>query len=283
MRLIFAYFFQVFFKIKYLRKFHFLLYKRIFKPTKLFKGLNLVTTYNKTLKLHVEPEEWIQQHVFLFGTYEINSITCIQNHLQKGGVFFDIGANIGCHSLIAAEKVGENGQIHAFEAISKTYKKLQANIELNGFKNIHTNQVAVYNKSATLDFYIANDDNLGMSSLYQRKDISTNLEQVEAITLDSYVQNNRIEKIDFIKIDIEGAELSAIQGMQETLRHFKPNLLIEISEEIIHETNQSSLGIISLLQQLGYSMYALTESGDLIETQIEISNIHDYFFSIKES
>jgi FkbM family methyltransferase len=283
MRKIFAYFFQLFFKIKYLRKFHFLLYKRVFKPTNLFKGLNLITTYNKTLKLHVEPEEWIQQHVFLFGTFETNTIKCIQKHISKGGVFFDIGANIGCHSLIAAEKVGDKGQIHAFEAISKTYKKLQANIELNGFKNIHTNQVAVYNESTTLDFYIANDDNLGMSSIYQRKDISTNREQVEAITLDSYIKENNIEKIDFIKIDIEGAELSAIQGMKVTLKHFKPSLLIEISKEIIHETKQDSIEIISLLHQIGYTMYALSETGDLIETQTEIHNIHDYFFSVKES
>lgn len=273
-----ALFIRFLMRFKAFRKYHFLLYKKFFLPFKLFDHLNFISSFNSTLKMYVQPAEWIQQHIFLFGVYEKNTVSLIQQKLPKDGVFIDIGANIGCHSLIAAEQAGKLGQVHAFEAIQSTFQAFKKNIELNDFKNIHANHLAIYNKETTIELFLGNADNMGMSSVYGRNEISSQKETVQAITLDSYIENNQITRVDFIKIDIEGSELTALNGMKNTLSTFKPILLIEISLDILKETKQDGLEIYYFLKDFGYSMYGFTVEGNLIPTDVLLDGVDDYLF-----
>jgi len=280
MKTFFAYFFRTLLRIPGLKKFHYLLYKRIFVPTGLFRGLQFIVTFNKSLRLHVRPSEWIQQHVFLFGSYELRSIELIQSNLPTGGVFLDVGANIGCHTLIAAEKVGNTGVVHAFEAITSTCVALTKNVNLNDFSNVVINHCAVYEENTTLELFVANQDNMGMSSVFQRNEISSTTERVAAITLDSYVAQHKIERVDFLKMDIEGAEFSALKGMKNTLSTFHPKILLEISADVMTETKQDPQKILDFLFALNYQMYGVSDKAGLIETKKLLDGIDDYFFQV---
>ena len=94
------------------------------------------------------------------------------------------------------------------------------------------------------------------------------------IAFDDYVSDNKIDKIDFIKIDIEGAELQALMGMKEVLRKLKPVLLVEILKE---QNDRNS--ILSFLSDLGYQQFYITNDGAISETETTV-NRDNYLFAI---
>jgi len=233
MRYLIAWGFKFLFKIKFIRYYYFAIYKRLFKPTNLFKGVSIVCKYNRTLKIKADLDDWIQQNIFFTGIYDSISVGFIKRTLEAEDIFIDIGANIGCFTLIGSVIVGRKGRVIAFEPVDIVSEKLEKNISLNKLENITIERKAVYEKNTTLQLHIANQENLGMSSLLRHDSESGRIMTVEAITLDSYLKSKNIETIKLIKLDIEGAELSALRGMVNTIARFKPVFMVEISPNVL--------------------------------------------------
>ena len=253
--------FKLLFKIPFLKKRHFGFYKRVFKPLALFKRQTAICRYGKEMKVKVNIDEWIQQQIYFFGSWDEPGTNFIKNHLKKEDIFIDIGANIGSYSLIASELVGEGGSVHAFEPIAGVYERLLFNIELNNLKNIVVNKKAIYEKSGTLNFYVSANENLGMSSIFHHDTESGKTETVEGISLDEYIFSTGINRVDMIKIDIEGAELFALKGMIKVLSVFKPLILMEVSDELSLKSHVKSMDIIDFMKGLNYTMNGLSVEG----------------------
>lgn len=96
----------------------------------------------------------------------------------------DIGANIGCYTLIAVKTVGSNGAVYSFEPDPEVHQRLKTNVELNGFQNTVTEKKAVSEKSDTLKIYVSSGENTGMSGIYRHDTENGRIEHVEAIALD---------------------------------------------------------------------------------------------------
>jgi hypothetical protein len=104
-----------------------------------------------------------------------------------------------------------------------------------------------------------------MSSIYHHDTESGISEWVNAVRLDEYFKEHPVDRIDMIKLDIEGAELYAIQGMEQTLRDYNPEIFIELKEEAIQHADYSLDDIVQFLQNFGYKRFGIDENGDLIE------------------
>ncbi len=266
-----AYLFKLLFRIKVLRKYHFGLYQKLFKPYRLFEGLIVRTRYDKSFRLIVNVEEWIQQHIFFFGVYDVPGINYIKRTLKPGDVFIDIGANIGTYSISASGCLDKEmgGTIYAFEPVSSIYKRLIDNIELNQVDNILPNKLGIIDDNKTINLYLSSNENLGMSSIFHHDTESGEVEKVEAIRLDDFISENNIKKVDLVKIDIEGAEIFALKGMVETLKKFTPILLVEISQNVLEGNNVSGEDIFNFMRNIGYSPYCIKETGELFPFDIE--------------
>lgn len=243
--------FRSLFKIPFFAKKYFGFHKHIFAPYKLFSGIKTEIIYKKNIRLKIHLDDWIQQQVYFLGDYERPEIDYISQYLKSGNVFVDIGANIGLFSLNASKIVGDKGKVISFEAFSSNYRQFKNNIEINNFKNIISENKAISNQNSTVEIlYNEGDHNIGMASSFLKN--FTSKEIVESITLDDYASNNSIEKIDLIKIDIEGGEYNAILGMTKILSDSKPQVLIEINHQTLQDSGRTEKEIIDLFNQFNY-------------------------------
>jgi FkbM family methyltransferase len=270
------------FRIKPLRKYYFGLYKHYFKPFNLFRGVTIKAKYDRRYHLSLDVEEWIQQHVFFFGMYDQPGIDFIKKSLNPEDIFFDIGANIGLFSISASGIIDheKGGQIHAFEPIPQIFEKLTENIARNAINHIKAHPVAIYERSQTLELFIARKQNLGASSIYHSKDLHGEPMKVDAISIDDFMTDHQIPGVDFIKMDIEGAEIFALKGMIQTLKRFKPLLMVEISENVLKGRDIKGNQVFDFLKEQGYVPHALDEEGNIssIPVKSSLQGVTNYVF-----
>ena len=168
----------------------------------------------------------------------------LQNWIKPGDWVLDIGANIGHYTYRMSELVGDNGRVIAFEPIPETFRILSKNMRLAPFQNITLMNVAISDRTANVNMEIPMHDtnltNYYMAKITSNKtSIKSNCNSVMSIPVDSLNLN---EKISLIKIDVEGHEKQALDGMIELLRRDCPILIVEGNDK----------GVEELLTGLGY-------------------------------
>lgn len=170
--------------------------------------------------------DFIETTVYKNPYYE--SEGCYENFeckLEKGDYVIDAGANIGLFSIVASKIVSDNGKIFAFEPMDEITNILKENIEKNNCKNIVTEKKLLGEKRDTVEFYYNLEKNYNASSSVIKGEGDSVL-KLEQITLDDYVELNKIERVDFIKADIEGSERNLLKGAENTIKKFSPKLSI---------------------------------------------------------
>ncbi|MEI8248959.1 MAG: FkbM family methyltransferase [Candidatus Taylorbacteria bacterium] len=145
--------------------------------------------------------------------------------LSKGDYVIDAGANVGMFSIIADDKVGNTGKVFAFEPLKEISDILKENLEKNNCKNTYIENLILGEKNADIKFYYNLEKNYNASSklFHTEDDKNVSLRQ---ITLDEFVKERNIQRIDFIKADIEGAERDLLNGAKEVIRKFRPKISI---------------------------------------------------------
>ena len=174
---------------------------------------------------------FLSDNKYIYNNFLNNSAFRLEGPYEKGEVklenediVIDAGANLGFFSILAGKKIGLNGKVFAFEPIKKTAGILDKNIKYNNFLNIEVIEKALGDKQSELNFAV-NEDILGCSSNVLREG-KNDTEKVQQITLDDFVRENNLNKINFIKADIEGMERDLIKGAEQTIKKFKPKLAI---------------------------------------------------------
>jgi FkbM family methyltransferase len=199
-----------------------------------------------------------------FGPYEKDDSDLIFRLLENHMSIFDIGANIGWYSLNFA-KAFPNATIYAFEPIPATYGYLQANIGLNGSTQIQAHNFGFSDHDGELTFYFDPNGSGGASSVdLQGKGVVQKL-VCKIERLDAFVEKTDA-RVDFIKCDVEGAELFMFSGGIETLKKFKPIIFTEMLRKWAAKFNYHPNQIIELLSGLGYRCFVGRE-GKLVAFQ----------------
>lgn len=164
-------------------------------------------------KIYTDPHEAVFFMTAAFDPESFYEATTrlFEKVVKKGDTVIDLGANVGFYTLLAARLVGESGKVYAFEPDPKTYKLLTRNIELNQYSNVIPVKKAINNEVGTAKFYLSPEP--GADTLYREKNHRRYIE-VETDTLDHFFQG-KDQTIDVIKMDVEGAEMAALIGMDK--------------------------------------------------------------------
>lgn len=150
-------------------------------------------------------------------TWESECTQWILANIRRGDTFVDIGAHVGYFALIAAKSVGEEGRVFAFEPDPTNYATLARNVLLNGFANVTLEQAAVMNRNDRIRLFLS-ETNTGDHRVLFCEEPRPSIE-VDCVTVDDYFRDRgATPKIDFVKIDTQGAEVFVLQGMRKTLR-----------------------------------------------------------------
>lgn len=224
-------------------------------------SIELLTRFDAGIRARVSLSNHIEAQLFWQGFQEADesAVELFKRLLPSDGVFVDIGANIGSFTLVGA-KYSPSGYTHAFEPSDFHRQRLSHNIELNGFHNITVNSVGLSDQSgeATLHIPISQGGmtNTGAASLYI-EEVSSDLlkpEKVQLIRLDDYIEQQSIQRLDLIKIDVEGAELPALRGGHKTIARFQPLVIMEMDLNNLDRSGHSVSDVLDFWRELRYNL-----------------------------
>jgi FkbM family methyltransferase len=194
--------------------------------------------------------------VYVIGSPEPDVEIALSALLCPGLTFYDVGANVGYYTLIAARLVGATGRVVAFEPAPRNLAKLRRNLELNHFSNVSVRCEALSDTDTMAPFALVADPTQSkLAAQATAADHIAGYVEVKVRRLDALVDAEKLALPDFIKMDIEGGEVKALTGAVETLRQSRPVLLIEL-----HQTERE---VLSILGGLDYQTYRLTSQREL--------------------
>lgn len=240
--------------------------------TNILKPKILKNTANYILKLVIPKEIELKEGVFLeldqsdpvasgaiaLGVYERYESELFRSKIKPGMTIIDIGANLGYYTAIASRLAGEQGSVLAFEPEPNFFKLLSRNISRNDLKNVINFELAIAEKTGLTNLYLSND-NKGHNSIINSEELKNSV-QVKTTTLDDFLASHKITKVDMIKMDIEGAEILALEGMKNTLMKHLPLLFLEFSPNSIIKINRNPIDLLSTLQEIGYSIFEINKA-----------------------
>ena len=220
-------------------------------------------------------DRMVAAYLWKFGWLEGYEMSLFHSCLKPGQIMLDIGANMGVYSLTASNIIGDAGKIIAFEPDDDNFKVLKKNILKNEFKNIDPVPYAVSDKEETI-FFETHSLNSGNHQIRKEK-TEHGQTSIQAICLDNFLPEN--QKVDIIKIDIQGAEFYAFLGMKKLLSN-NPNVIIfsEYWVKGLRDMGVNPHDYIDLLKSLNFNIYRINSKKSCIEklSYDEIKNNPEY-------
>jgi FkbM family methyltransferase len=199
----------------------------------------------------------IDRWIYYLGTYERADTRLMLRMLRPGWVVLDVGANIGWYTLMAAKALAGTGAVHAFEPAPEEFARLSRNLALNGFPNVTLHEQALSDSAG--QGLLTELRDAGMTRLATATDSSSR--PVSVSTLDLFIRANTLGRLDFVKVDIEGAELRFLQGGRSTLARLRPALMMELHAENLAAFGTSPKFLVGELEQMEYRLYRTTRKG----------------------
>lgn len=229
----------------------------------------MILPFDDGLKIAVRPVERLGRRIWLDGYSEPEFARLLDAYLRPGMTYFDVGAHFGQYVLVAAKRIGPAGSVHAFEPTSETYAQLQANLRLNGFTWVVANHNAVYDRVTEMELKLCVNGKGAFNSLGKpmRPDEEVvGTERVPTITLDSYCLGKSIQKIDLLKIDVEGAELNVLRGAEVLLKNGEVTAIVcEFNESTTANMGYSTQELRREFETLGFGVFAFNAHSQQLE------------------
>jgi len=218
------------------------------------------------LRVRVYPGNETSRCIFVTGCYEPNELYLLDKVLRPGMTFVDAGANMGVYTLFASRKVGKAGRVVAIEPSSRDFERLRDNVELNRLANVRLLRVAVSNRRAEGELLIAAEEHSGHNTLgafgYDSV-VAQGRERVRVERLDDIAEQQGLRRVDVIKMDVEGAELSALEGAERALARFRPMIVLELSDRTLVHQGCTSGHVWEFLGRSGYLVYGFSDETGL--------------------
>ncbi|HYM20356.1 MAG TPA: FkbM family methyltransferase [Candidatus Kapabacteria bacterium] len=216
-----------------------------------------VTTKDRgRMRLELDDEA---QFPLYYNIYEWRDTPTIKILAEGSNIILDIGGNIGQMALLFSKLAKK---VYTFEPIPEVADRLQENIDLNGLnEKIILSRIALTNFSGQIAFGLPPKGNRGTGSTVLAEHLKARTIQVGATTLDEFVSSRGISGVDFIKMDIEGAELFALQGMKQLLAREKPIVILEMTISMMRQAGYQPKDILDFLREFGYDCFEITKNG----------------------
>jgi len=192
----------------------------------------------------------MQWDIFVWRTWEEAETNAIESALRPGSVFYDVGSNIGYHSLIASRIVGPTGRVVAFEPMRCNIERLRRNLALNDAHNVTVVECGLSDSVTTAVAAMPRSE-FGMASL-RSLDGASFTQEIALETGDGIAARLQLPGPDVVKIDVEGAEYKALIGMRGLLRTASA-IVIEVSPPYLEELGGSEAALREYLRDCGFT------------------------------
>lgn len=214
-------------------------------------------------------DKGISRQLVVNGTREeqLRFILCIE--IKPGMRVLDIGANIGYYPIMEAKLVGENGLIYAVEPDPENYKRLLKNIELNNLSNrIKTFNLGISNKKTIEKFFISTHSNLhtfikeGFDGRYVTQGTTEKYIECEVVDLSGFLKDK--QKIDLLRMDVEGYEVEILEGLEEAISSslYSGDIVFECHFPKYHHEKHSISKQLEMLIKYGYKVEYITSNNE---------------------
>ncbi len=206
-----------------------------------------------------------------WGTWESMEAECIRANVKKGDIVIDIGANIGHYTLLMSRLAGPGGKVYSFEPDPRNFDLLSKNIAYFHLTNVVAEMKGVAETASTRELYI---DSGVSNHFFQDPDAVSGLSfnEAETVTLDGYFTDPG-QRVDLVKMDIEGCEMLALQGMAGILeRNRGIKLVFEFCPYFLTRASSDPRAMLALLLGSGFTLYCIDEMAHSLK---EISSIDD--------
>lgn len=183
--------------------------------------------------------------VFFYGAYEREELFLLRDlaHAAGGGVFLDVGANVGHHTLFMSAHATE---VHSFEPYPPVREVMEERLRANGVGNVHVHPVGLSQATEELPYFSADERNTGAGSFIPEHDaLNRPAGSLRVVNGDEYLDSLGLHRVDLVKIDVEGFESNVLAGLRRTLERHRPRVLMEFSE-----TTRAALGSRQALEAL---------------------------------
>ncbi|MGZ3610023.1 MAG: FkbM family methyltransferase [Ktedonobacteraceae bacterium] len=210
----------------------------------------------------------------LIGEWEPDETDYLKKVTKKGNVVVDVGGNYGLYAILFSQLVGENGSVHVFEPLVYMIQDMRKNIANNNcHNNIQINNAGLSDTNGTASFYVYTNLGPGAASSRKRWFGSYSTYESKMLKLDDYVRQNKLQRVDAIKCDVEGAELLVFKGAEKTLQKFHPTLLFEVTGAGA-KFGYRQTDLFDFLKKVGYKFYFFNKSK--LEIIKDTANFYGY-------
>jgi FkbM family methyltransferase len=208
------------------------------------------------LDLELDLRDNLQRTLWFTGTYEPGLVRTLQDELRPGDVVVDVGAHVGVHALSAARRLrdlGGGGRVIAFEPTPDSAAAIRAAALRNGVP-VEVVQAALGESGGEVE--ILGDPRYGAHDAGVRSQFGAGevVARARVLTFDGWAEDELLERLDVVKIDIEGAEILALRGMRTALKTLAPRLLaIEVKDVVMERGPGDEASLHALLRECGYA------------------------------
>jgi FkbM family methyltransferase len=213
-------------------------------------------------RLWVNLTTGMHDQVFFLGEFEKTVTRIAASLIKTGDVCLDVGANFGWYTTLFAARTGETGAVHSFEPVPATFRELERNYELMGSPaNVSINNVALGDKPGTVVLNLFEGLPTGHASLSSQGRADASTFDCPMITLDSYLDDRGIDRVDLIKVDIEGAEMMFLNGAKKLFdQDVPPIFLMEMALQQTCNFGYLPNDLVEFIGARGdYAFYAVDE------------------------
>jgi len=197
------------------------------------------------LRWVLNPSDFPQENLFWLGESDRWDLFHARRMVRPGSVIFDVGANFGYYALMLAAGLRSECEVHAFEPTDATFERLSQHIALNRMECVHAHRLALSDAPGTATMQGRNG-NSGAAF------VEPGAGEVQVTTLDAFVGERGIRRLDFMKIDVEGFEEKVLRGGEWVLRELRPAILLEIQPTTLERAGSSVRRLADLLTSHGY-------------------------------
>jgi FkbM family methyltransferase len=205
---------------------------------------------------------------YVLGNYEQPVQAALLDAVHEGDVVFDVGANAGFFSMLAARAVGPSGRVVAFEPAPDNARLIEHNTTLNAFTNVAVIAEAVSDHCGQESFRMGSFARGHALLRVGAAAPGDHVESMPVTTLDHAVASGRVPAPDFVKLDVEGAEDAAFAGMQELLAHARPVVLVEIDDADRARRDERWAAVDRMLERHDYRVEHLDAAYDLADWHV---------------
>lgn len=227
----------------------------------------------------LQPRDPVQLHLHYAGIWEPCETWIFRAVVPPGATVLDIGANVGYFTLLAGGLVGPGGRVYSFEPVAEVYDRLQRNVQLNTMQHVHTYNVGLASEPGSRRIFFSPRADSGSTSLAPYS-VDAGNSVVQMTTIDRFIGRAGIERVDLVKVDVEGAEPLVLAGASGLLRKpHPPDWIVEVNRERLAGLGFTAQDVLSTFRSADFMLFRVGQQpGELLPISETIP--HDPLYTV---